>query len=87
MRRSLGGFGLVLVVIVVAIVLLLTARAWNAVAPTAAELRDPPDPATADVREAATTAVRDGSLPRLDDLRQRTGAHSEDVANALAEAD
>ena len=87
MRKLSGGFGLVMLVIVVAIVLLLTARAWNAVAPTAADLRDAAAPVPADVRDAATTATRDGSLPRLDDVRQRTGAHAEDVANALAQAD
>lgn len=85
MRRLSGGFGLVMLVIVVAIVLLLTARAWNAVAPTAADVRDAGAPVPADVRGEATTATRDGSLPRLDEVRQRTGAHAEDVADALAQ--
>ena len=87
MQKLSGGFGLVLVVVVVAIVLVLTARAWNAVAPTAADLRDASMPAPTDVRGAATSATRDGSLPRLDDVRQRTGAHAEDVANALAQTE
>ena len=87
MRKLSGGFGLVMLVIVVAVVLLLTARAWNAVAPTAADLREASAPVPADVRGAATSATRDGSLPRLDDVRQRTGAHAEDLANALAETE
>ncbi len=87
MRRVSGGFGVVLLAIVVAVVLLLAARAWNAVTPNAADLREVAAPVPADVRDAASSSTRDGSLPRLDDVRQRTGAHAEDVANALAQAD
>ena len=87
MRRISGGFGVVLLAIVVAVVLLLAARAWNAVAPTAADVRDASAPVPADVRDAASSATRDGSLPRLDDVRQRTGAHAEEIANALAQTD
>ena len=76
-----------LLVVVVAIVLLLTARSWNAVAPTAAEVRNATDPVPTDIREAATAATRSGSMPGLDDLRQSTDAHAEDVKDALAQAD
>lgn len=81
MRKISGGFGLVVLVVVVAVVLLLVARQWQAVAPTAAEVRD----AREAVRPQGTTAATDGDrLPRLGEMRERTSDRADAVADALA---
>jgi hypothetical protein len=81
MRRPLGGFGLVALVIVVAVVLVLAARQWQAVAPTAAEVRDARD---AIRPAAASTAADQGQRPGLGEMRDRTSEHADAVADALA---
>ena len=79
MKRSLGGFGLVMLVIVVAIVLILAARQWQAVAPVAAEI-----PASAgDTGESSD----DDGRPGLREMRANTSEHSDRVQDALAATD
>ncbi len=83
MRRG-GGIGFVVLIVVVAVVLWLTARAWRAVAPTAAEVASPAEASDVDeARSEAGEAVRSGELPDLSKMRQETGQHADAVGEAL----
>ena len=89
MKRQGGGFGMVMLLVVLVIVLLLVARKWNSVAPTAIEVSTPagqvqvPDHGDAE----AGAAVRSGGLPNLGDMRRETGAHTQQVQDALQQID
>ncbi len=87
MRKMGGGFGMLMLVIVLAIVLLLAARNWQAVAPTAAQVADPGNAATVEDhgQTEAGEAIRSGRLPDLNEMRQSTAAHSDRVQTALEE--
>ena len=76
---------MVMLVVVLAVVLLLVARNWRSVAPTAMQISDPELGATVDDhgQAEAGAAVRSGQLPGLNDMRQQTDAHSQDVQEAL----
>jgi hypothetical protein len=67
--------GLVVLLVVLAIVLLLVARAWRSVAPTAAGLGAATSP-------RGEVAPRD--LPDLGETRERTDDHAREVQDALA---
>jgi hypothetical protein len=84
-RSAGGGFGTVMLVIVMAIVLILAARNWMAVAPVAAEI----DPGGGDGRGQAEAgaALRNGQLPGLDDMRDATGDHAARLDDALDSID
>ena len=88
MRKG-GGLGLVALVVVLAVVLLLAARQWRAVAPTAMQLDQNNQPvAVKDHGETgAGEALRSGKLPDLNDMRAGTGAHADQLEEALAETD
>ena len=80
---------MVMLLVVLVIVLLLVARKWNAVAPTAIEVSTPagqvqvPDHGDAE----AGAAVRSGGLPNLGDMQRETGAHTQQVQDALQQID
>lgn len=80
MSRNKSSFGLVALVVVMGVVLFLVAQAWKKLTPE-----------SGDVAEAAHTEIREaagpGDLPRLDDVRQSTDSHAEDVQDALASLD
>ena len=83
--QSGRGIGIVLFVLVAAVVLWLTARAWRTVTPAAAQLARPGRPAVSDHGQTeAAQAIRSGELPDLDEMRRRTDGHGEDVQEALA---
>ena len=84
---------MLMLVIVMVIVMILVAKNWQAVAPTAATI-DPGDgdyPVIIDVDDrgqaAAGEAIRDGHLPDLSDMRDATGAHAAAVQDALEQID
>lgn len=87
MKRQGGGFGIIMLLVVVAIVMLLVARSWKSVAPTAVQVATPagnvavPDHGDGEAAEAATS----GTLPDLNDARRETGAHAEQLQDALKE--
>ncbi len=66
MKLRGGSFGLVVLVIVMAVVLILVAQAWEQVGPG-----------------ATVEAVGSGDLPGLNQVRETTDAHSEEVGQAL----
>ncbi len=87
MKRQGGGFGFVMLLVVVAIVMLLVARSWKSVAPDAIEVATPAGPAAISdhgEREAAAEA-RSGLLPNLQDMRRETGNHAQEVQDTLQE--
>lgn len=73
MRRG-GSFGLLALVVVMGIVLFLVAQAWKKAAPEAPAL---------DTAAWEETSDR----PNLDEARQQTDAHTQDVEDALASID
>jgi len=85
MARKGSGFGLVMLVVVMAIVLLLVAKNWRSVAPTAMQVTDPELHKTVDDRGQAEAgeAVRSGNLPDLNEMRQQTSDHAEQLQQAL----
>ena len=84
MAKRSSGIGFVMLVVVLAVVLLLAARQWKSVAPVALQI-DPDQPAIAnDHGEAgAGEALRSGGLPDLQDMRQQTGEHADQLQEAL----
>lgn len=92
--RRLGSFGTVVLLVVMAIVLLLVARSWRSVAPSAlavkaaTEVRGPTDtPARDRGPSAPGPAVPSGQLPDLNDMRRSTADHATQVREALEQAE
>jgi hypothetical protein len=82
MRKS---FGMVMLVVVMAVVLLLVAQAWSRLAPAAVDVHKA---TTGQImhdhgQTEAAEALRAGHLPRLEDAQARTDVHAEDVKQAL----
>lgn len=81
------GIGFLAVVIAAAIVLVLEARAWLAVAPTARQIMKPgaagsvPDHGD----KQAAAAVNSGNLPDLSDMKQATDQHAKEVEDGMKE--
>jgi len=61
---------------VLAVVLLLVARNWNQVGPEALAV-------DAHGQPEAAEAIRSGDLPGLNEMRQRTDAHADEVEAVL----
>ncbi len=78
MSRRRGSFGFVVLVVVLAIVLLLVARSWRAVAPQAISVTAP---------RLTDPALGPGDLPNLDETRRRTDAHSAQVQDAMGKVE
>lgn len=77
MRKG-GGFGLVVLVVVLAVVLLLAGRAWRSVAPAAVQLETHGG-------DRAGEASNPGTLPGLNEMQSETDAHAERLRQALDE--
>ena len=86
MRKG-GGFGLVMLVVVMAVVLLLVAKNWKSVAPTAVQLPEngPTAPLSTHGEDQAGEALSSGNLPDLNDMRSETDAHAQRLQEALSE--
>lgn len=84
MGRRGAGLGFVAVLIVAAIVLILAARAWTSVAPTAQQvMRGGRGAKVSDHGQKETAeAIRKGELPDLEDMKQGTDAHAKAVKEA-----
>jgi len=70
---------------VLAVVLLLVARNWQSVAPTAIEVTSPELGAGVDDHgeTGAAAELRSGQLPNLGEMRDSTNAHAEELQQAL----
>ena len=76
---------MILLVVVLAVVLLLAAKAWKTVAPTALDTQDAlqSGPLNDHGQGEAGQAIRKGDLPRLRETQENTDAHSARVQEAL----
>ncbi|HXV77968.1 MAG TPA: hypothetical protein VD788_16785 [Candidatus Polarisedimenticolaceae bacterium] len=84
MRRG-SAVGMVVLLIALVVVMLLVARSWRELAPSAIELSRPrtgADPRAAHGDADAGGAPDDG-LPGLDEARQHTDRHAAEVQDAL----
>jgi len=89
MKKMGGGFGMVVLVVVMAIVLLLVAKQWKAVAPTAMQLDDGTPMVVPETHgeDQAGEAIQRGGLPDLNQMRQATGEHAQQVQETMAEVE
>jgi hypothetical protein len=89
MARRGSSFGLIVLVVTLAVVLLLVARSWKSVAPTATQIPDRDGAALIDDHgeTAAAGAIGSGSLPDLNEMRRQTDLHSRQVQDVLARTD
>lgn len=87
--RRWASFGLVALIVVMAIVLYLSARQAKQVAQTAAAVSRPAAAADAD-KDGSSQIPSEGSrqdrLPRLQQMKQETANHSSEVQKALEQA-
>ena len=74
---------MVMLVIVMLVVLLLVARSWRSVAPTAIEVSTPDGEITISTPDTQGIATNPGGLPNLNQMRESTTNHLEQVENAL----
>jgi hypothetical protein len=94
MKKGGGGFGFVLAIVVLLIVMLLSAKAWNAVMPTAAQALAPPGTRQDAIRQVddhgqkeAGDAIRGGTLPDLNKMLQSTDQHINQVQEGSKKQD
>jgi hypothetical protein len=87
MRKG-GGFGLILLIVVMAVILLLATRAWKAVMPTASRIQDPAVAAPVPDHGQSEAAEELGSpgLPNLDEMRENTSNHAEQMQELMEQA-
>jgi hypothetical protein len=80
---------MVMLLIVMAVVLVLVAKAWKSVAPEALEASDAlqSGPLNDHGQSEAANEVRSGGLPRLHETRQEADDHNARVEQALDEID
>jgi len=100
MRRQGGGFGTVILLVVVAVVLYLVARNWKSVAPTAMEIHDRNQRRATAGSEYVPEKVEAPSggksedawtpsppvNPSLGAMESRTSAHTQSVNEALQQS-
>ncbi len=89
MKKSGGGFGYILVILVLAILLLLSVRAWRNAAPAAAEALKPGAPATVPDhgQSDAGKEVRSGGLPNIKKMGESTSTHVDQLNEAARNQD
>ena len=87
MRRQGAGFGFVILLVVLAVVLLLASRAWKSTMPVAGQAIKPSAPAS-----AKDDAAAEASSPRtvnadLKKVKRQADRHADEVRDAVSEAD
>ena len=80
---------MILLVVVLAIVLLMAAKQWRSVAPTVMQLEGDTPMIVPDTHgeTGAGEALQRGELPGLNQMRQATDSHAEQVQETLAEVE
>ena len=90
MGRLFSVFGLIMLMVVMAIVMILTARSWRQLAPHAIEVTNPP-PAEAPASNQDSTRPEliegAGYLPNLNEMRRNTAAHTDRVEELADQID
>jgi hypothetical protein len=83
-----SGFGFVMLLVVLVVVLILATRAWEKVTPTAAEVAEPASPLGPISDHGQTEAAGEvRRLPGLNEMRQNTDQHAQQVEETLAETE
>jgi hypothetical protein len=85
-KGRVSGIGVILLLVVMAIVLYLTAQAWRSMAPAALDVSSPE---AADDRGALDDMPEEerGRLPGLREMQDSTREHNEQVEEALEQID
>lgn len=83
MARKGSGFGIVMLVVVMLAVLLLVAKSWKRVAPTAIQVSTPDGEISVSTPGAEGVANNPGGLPNLKQMQQSTSGHLDRVEDAL----
>ena len=81
MGNKSGGFGYILALAVLVILLFLSVRAWKNAAPAAAQALKPGAPATLPDhgQTGAGKEVRSGGLPNMKKMGENTDAHVQEI--------
>ena len=91
MRLKGGGIGFVVVLIALAIVLMLTAKSWNAAAPTLATLpgAESAGPVSDHGQTEAVEALRTTplGLQNLNEMQQSTDEHADQVQEIMSQVE
>ena len=89
MARRGGSIGMIILIVTAAIVLFLVARNWQAVAPIATSLDAAGNgaPINDHGQTGAGAALRQGNLPGLQDMRDETNAHADELQEAMQQID
>ncbi len=82
MKNSISLVSMILMLVVMVIVLLLVARAWKSVAPTAVQITSP----SLGLEEGEEDEDKD-RLPTLNDMRENTAEHAEQLEEARQQID
>ncbi len=89
MKKPGGGFGFVMMAVVLMIVLFLATKAWKAVMPTAAQALQPGTPGQVDDhgQKEAGDAIRSGNLPNLKQMGQNADKYIDQMKDAAKKQD
>ncbi len=83
MKNSISLVSMILMAIVMVVVLLLVARAWTSVAPTAMQIASPSDSGLEQDGEDEDAE----RLPTLNEMRESTKEHAEELEEARKQID
>ena len=85
MAKRGTGFGTILLLIVVAVVLVLAAKSWTSVAPAALDTDNALNsgPISDNGQPEASQALREGRLPNVTQMQAETDQHSDHLQEAL----
>ena len=87
MRRQGGGFGFVMLLVVVAIVLYLAARNWQSTIPAAVEISKPGASTGSTLDSGSPNSGESVPVrPSLSEMKSATDAHTADVRGSLDQA-
>jgi hypothetical protein len=89
MRGKGGGIGMVVLLVVLAVVLLLAAKAWKSATPTLSQLPGGENlgPVSDHGHSEALEALPGNSLPNLEQMQKATSEYSDLVQETLEESD
>lgn len=89
MKKQGGGFGFVMAIVVLVIVMLLASKAWKAVMPVAAQALTPGNSRQVDDhgQHEVGDAIRSGKLPDLKQMGLSTDQHIKQVEDTAKKQD
>lgn len=87
MKKRAYSYGIIALLIVMAVVLMLVANAWREVGPTAIDIHDAVEsgPISDHGQTEAASQVRSGGLPGVRETQREANDHNAEVQEALDE--